>query len=684
MSLFIFWQRDAWAQGMSWDFKMIPLNNPEQVTVYNKLDLNHYEIKQIKLYVYANTLESEAKPKKIISPVELKFLITGHNKDYTDSCSIGARPPIVGIASNVGIGTSTEVRISAKGFFPKTISFTTMSAGIGKNKSQFWNIPDSIEIGLDSIFSEGSDINMQNGLMIGSIESFRILSNGYLEKNERYAKAGNRDNYHAWLESNKKWREEFYAKIRNRFRRESDVSTIQQDSGADEGRLEQVIDSTVKNIHEEDMAAPSAFQPQSTIFPEEGLEAGIEKRKLKFRKFQLDTLQLYQTRKVQEGLRELKKSSGEMTKISDTLRYYSKLYRSNKDFIVLGNKVLTYFDESDSNLRFVKNLKTEILEKEVENHYIKKEIKELQLRLKLQQEEIKMSQFMTRGSIILGLIMAIAFIVIYSQWRRTEKMHLSLKEKTRELRESIDYARLIQTAILPESKQLEKLSEHFILYKPKDVVSGDFYWFAEIEDRKFIGICDCTGHGVPGSLMSMICSELLNEAVMQFQEPGKILEYVNRKLKLSLKQQEGKSSTQDGMEGVIMCFGPNQGITYASAHRPVWIKKKSESEITILPAQKNAVGGPTPDDVVFETRQLELHSGDTLYLFTDGYADQFSGQGKKLMTKKMKEYLVSIAALPIEEQGIKLEEFFESWKGNAEQTDDVLVMGMQWSHPFTG
>jgi|688.fasta_scaffold94306_1 serine phosphatase RsbU (regulator of sigma subunit) len=262
---------------------------------------------------------------------------------------------------------------------------------------------------------------------------------------------------------------------------------------------------------------------------------------------------------------------------------------------------------------------------------------------------------------------------------KKDAVALVIEKKNREILDSIHYALLIQQAVLPVKKDIYKaLKDVFILYKPKDIVSGDFYFFHKNEKYIFIASADCTGHGVPGAFMSMIGSEKLKEAVLQSTDTSEILKTLNKGIKTSLKQSDSYESTRDGMDIALCSIDTvNCIVKYAGANRPLWIIRKGQGVVDEIKATKKAIGGFTEDSQHFETHEIKLQKGDTFYISTDGYADTFSVQDKKLTTKKFKELLLSIQDKSMQDQELHLENFIENWKGGAEQIDDILVIGVQ-------
>ncbi len=255
-----------------------------------------------------------------------------------------------------------------------------------------------------------------------------------------------------------------------------------------------------------------------------------------------------------------------------------------------------------------------------------------------------------------------------------------IEEKNKDITDSINYAKRIQQAKLPKKEEIySSLPQSFILFKPKDIVSGDFYYFHKNDKEIFIASADCTGHGVPGAFMSMIGSEKLDDAVSHSNDTSEILKHLNKGIKTSLKQSDSNESTRDGMD-IALCSVDieNRIVKYAGANRPIWIIRKGKTEIEEIKATKKAIGGFTEDNQHFDTHEIKLQQGDTFYLSTDGYADTFSGQGgKKLMTKRFKEILLDIQHKTMQEQEKHLDDFIENWKAGTEQVDDILVIGIR-------
>ena len=252
-----------------------------------------------------------------------------------------------------------------------------------------------------------------------------------------------------------------------------------------------------------------------------------------------------------------------------------------------------------------------------------------------------------------------------------------LAEKNKNITDNINYAQRIQHGLLSRPTQLNAIfPKSFVLDMPRDIVSGDFFWCYQRRNKKFIAVADCTGHGVPGAIVSVVCSNALNRAVKEFKiiEPGKILDKV-RELVLETFE-KSQDNVQDGMDISLCCINTNRKeVRWSGAHNPLWYVK--QGEIHELPPDKQPIGkhdNPQP----FHTHSLNLQKGDTLYLFTDGYADQFGGpKGKKFRYKHFEEMLLANAGKAMDEQKNILENSLNEWKGNLEQVDDILVMGVR-------
>jgi serine phosphatase RsbU (regulator of sigma subunit) len=249
-----------------------------------------------------------------------------------------------------------------------------------------------------------------------------------------------------------------------------------------------------------------------------------------------------------------------------------------------------------------------------------------------------------------------------------------LSEKQKEIVDSINYAKKIQTALLAsEEMLLENLINHFILFKPKDIVSGDFTWATKKDDLFYLACCDSTGHGVPGAFMSLLNIGFLSEAIKErnITSPGKIFDYVRDRLIDTI----GKDKQNDGFDGTLLCIDlKNNLVTYAAANNSPMLVRNNE--LQHLSCNKMPVGKGIKTDS-FDTFTLNFLKNDSLYLYTDGYPDQFGGpKGKKFKYKQLEELLLKNSSLSLTLQNEKLNTVFEEWQGNLEQVDDVCIVGI--------
>ena len=272
---------------------------------------------------------------------------------------------------------------------------------------------------------------------------------------------------------------------------------------------------------------------------------------------------------------------------------------------------------------------------------------------------------------------------------RTEEVVRQKEEITHKNREmevlythvtdSIKYAKRIQEAILPPDKQIKQLLPNsFVLYKPKDIVSGDFYWMKEKDGKSLFAAVDCTGHGVPGAFMSIVGYNLLEHVITTTSsaEPAAILDALNKGVTETLHQSQDASSTRDGMD-ISICsldYNTNQ-LQYAGAYNPLFLIRNGE--LQEINADKFPIGSYVSKANKFTNNKVQLQKGDHIYICSDGYADQFGGpKGKKFMIKRFRELLLKICPLPVAEQKNVLNTTIEEWRGNHEQVDDILIIGL--------
>ncbi len=262
-----------------------------------------------------------------------------------------------------------------------------------------------------------------------------------------------------------------------------------------------------------------------------------------------------------------------------------------------------------------------------------------------------------------------------------------IEEKNKSITDSIKYAKRIQDATLPDASVISKyFNDAFILFKPKDIVSGDFYWFESVANEQsdklekvLFAVVDCTGHGVPGAFMSLIGSNALNQIVKEYKvnKPADILTKLDEIVSSTLSQNAEYSQIKDGMDLAICSYCPEtQVLEYAGAYNPLWIIR--DNEIMEIKADKIAIGlASLNTQQSFQNHEIKLQEGDEIYLFSDGFADQFGGaKGKKLKFSRFKEIL-SVKSSSMKEKHKALDQTFEEWRGDLEQLDDVCVIGIR-------
>ena len=297
------------------------------------------------------------------------------------------------------------------------------------------------------------------------------------------------------------------------------------------------------------------------------------------------------------------------------------------------------------------------------------------------------------------LLLAVGFAVfVYRIYLQKQKANRLLDEKNQKIEtaydvikvknlkitDSITYAKRIQRSMLPAKDEIRKvLPESFVLFKPKAIVSGDFYFISTQHGSTFLAAADCTGHGVPGAFMSMIGFEKLQDTVMEHTGTADILKELNNGIKVSLHQTEELESTRDGMDIALVSIDQHPSansakIQFSGANRPLWIIRKGKDEMEEIKADKKAIGGFTLNNASFTEHTVTLEQGDSFYLFSDGYADQFGGpKGKKLTTKKFRDLILSLKEKSMAEQKKDLSVFIEKWRGAEDQLDDILVIGVR-------
>jgi serine phosphatase RsbU (regulator of sigma subunit) len=255
-----------------------------------------------------------------------------------------------------------------------------------------------------------------------------------------------------------------------------------------------------------------------------------------------------------------------------------------------------------------------------------------------------------------------------------------ISQKNKETTDSINYAKHIQEALLPQGDLLRKyITDYFILYLPRNIVSGDFYWFAETNRNLVFTVADCTGHGVPGALLSMLGISLLNDLIARgkFANAADIVNQLRTDLKKLLNKPGKDNETYDGMDmALCMLHTDALNLCFAGAYNPLIIVRNNE--IIEIKGNSMPVGNFHGTEIPFENHFFQLHKNDCIYLFSDGYADQFGGEsGKKIKIKLLKEMLCTLNKKSMEQQKTYLIDFFTNWKKKNDQVDDVCIMGIR-------
>ncbi|HEX8516132.1 MAG TPA: SpoIIE family protein phosphatase [Bacteroidia bacterium] len=283
---------------------------------------------------------------------------------------------------------------------------------------------------------------------------------------------------------------------------------------------------------------------------------------------------------------------------------------------------------------------------------------------------------------VLAMILTfIAGFYLMSTNREYETIIIDQKErmelKNKEVTDSINYAKRIQAAILPTGTLIKSLlPDSFIVYKPKDIVAGDFYWIEKKGNLLIFAAADCTGHGVPGAMVSVICNNALNRSVREFGlvSPAAIL---NKTRDLIISEfEKSDDEVKDGMDISLCCYDPaSKNLAWSGANNPLWII--NETGLREIKADKQPIGKYT-DPKPYTEHNIQLKTNDQIFIFTDGYQDQFGGEkGKKLKTSGLKALFLKAWKEPAENQKVIIENTFEAWKGNLEQVDDVCIMGVR-------
>jgi serine phosphatase RsbU (regulator of sigma subunit) len=363
-----------------------------------------------------------------------------------------------------------------------------------------------------------------------------------------------------------------------------------------------------------------------------------------------------------------------------------KLHRAE---LILSNKE----DSLHSATQSLKVVEESLKELEEINHKRQLEIdllnkeKEISgLRIKEQTSRLKNEALLRNFILVVVLLGTTLAIVVVINYRKTVKINRKLDLQHKNIKSSINYAKRIQEAMLPKKEVQENyLKESFVLFRPRDVVSGDFYWFSSLrngnmnpsENDLAFGAIDCTGHGVPGAFMSMIGINSLNSILNRgITETNRILDSLHLEIRNALQQEV--TGNNDGMDAALCIYRKHKkSLEFSGAKSPlVYIQN---DELFQVKGDIHPIGGSrSRNDMVFKKNEISIHTETMVYLFTDGFKDQFGGsENQKFMSKRFTQLLREIHKLPLSEQKEKLNGIFEDWKGKNEQTDDVLIIGVK-------
>lgn len=363
--------------------------------------------------------------------------------------------------------------------------------------------------------------------------------------------------------------------------------------------------------------------------------------------------------------------------VSDISDNLSSALEKSGDFksALLYRKIWITIKDSLFNQENTRKLTSEALKFEHEKERIVREKEQEKKEAEARSEAFKKDLILGASILFLLVVSGFSFIIL-QRLKENKKQKNIIEQQRNEMIDSINYAKRIQFALLAHTDLLkENLPQHFVFFKPKDIVSGDFYWATRTENFFYLAVCDSTGHGVPGAFMSLLNISFLNEAINEknISAPNEVLDHVRRRL---LENMDGG---HDGMDAVLIKMPiaqPVKIIEYAAANNaPILIR---DNKIIELPKDKMPVG-KGESNASFKLQTIELKAGDNFYLYTDGFADQFGGdKGKKFKYKQLDELLLSINNASLNDQEETLKTRFDDWKGKLEQVDDVCILGLRF------
>lgn len=268
---------------------------------------------------------------------------------------------------------------------------------------------------------------------------------------------------------------------------------------------------------------------------------------------------------------------------------------------------------------------------------------------------------------------------IEEQQEEVSEQKLLFEERNAEIHEALTYAQQLQNTILPDNKAFQNtFSDSFIIYKPKDIVAGDFYWLEQNGDWVYFAAADCTGHGVPGAMVSVVCANALSKATRDIND-GDVGTLLSKARDAVIAEFENDNhEVSDGMDISLGTLNvKNLELKWAGANNPLWVVRNGTQEVTSIKGDKQPIGKYISKEA-FTTHQLQLVKGDLLYMFSDGFVDQFGGtRGKKYKSAQFRSFIERISPQPLEEQSKLMDEEFEKWKGSLEQVDDICVIAVK-------
>lgn len=391
---------------------------------------------------------------------------------------------------------------------------------------------------------------------------------------------------------------------------------------------------------------------------------------------------------------ELCKELGYVQNIRNTAKLLNEIYKATGNHKLALENYELYIQMRDSSNN-IETQKATIKQQSKYEYDKQKAVEDEKHTAELKMQDEKAQADKTRQNIIIGsvsvvlILVAIFSVLLFNRFKTTQKQkqiievkeketqqqkHV-IEEKQKEIIDSINYAKRIQYTLLAHENFLkEHLSEHFTFFNPKDIVSGDFYWATRHNDKFYLAVCDSTGHGVPGAFMSLLNIGFLTEAINEkgIEKPNEVFDFVRMKLTHTIS----KEGQKDGFDGILVCFdSKTRTITYAAANNaPILVQNEQFVELS---ADRMPVGvGERKENFTLHT--IEANKGDMLYLYTDGYADQFGGsRGKKFKYKQLNELLLALHSKPLTEQYFELKNSFDNWRGELEQVDDVCIIGIK-------